>query len=196
MFGGLLLLAAALSLTIYNFWDEQRAGDSAQAVLNQFDKKTEEGSSALFPGVWCENMFGIPDYILNPEMAMPTVNINGREYIGTLSVPSLGLELPVLSSLSYTGLRIAPCRYVGSAYQDNLVIAAHNYRSHFGLLKTLCPGNEVIFTDVDGHVFRYVVVDTEILKPTAVAEMVSGDWKLTLFTCTLGGQNRVTVRCR
>jgi sortase A len=25
--------------------------------------------------------------------------------------------------------------------------------------------------------------------------MESGDWDLTLFTCTTGGQSRITVRC-
>ncbi len=29
-----------------------------------------------------------------------------------------------------------------------------------------------------------------------VEEMITGDWDLTLFTCTLGGQTRVTVRCQ
>ena len=28
-----------------------------------------------------------------------------------------------------------------------------------------------------------------------VEEMLSGGWALTLFTCTLGGRTRVTVRC-
>jgi sortase A len=35
----------------------------------------------------------------------------------------------------------------------------------------------------------------EILSPFAVEEMTSGDWDMTLFTCTVGGQSRVTVRC-
>jgi sortase A len=35
----------------------------------------------------------------------------------------------------------------------------------------------------------------EILRPTAVEEMISGDWDLTLFTCTIGGATRVTIRC-
>ena len=31
--------------------------------------------------------------------------------------------------------------------------------------------------------------------PTSVQEMTDGDWDLTLFTCTVGGKSRVTVRC-
>ncbi|MGN0969549.1 MAG: sortase, partial [Evtepia sp.] len=53
----------------------------------------------------------------------------------------------------------------------------------------------VLFTDADGNQFRYTVAQVETLAKTAVEEMAAGDWDLTLFTCTLGGQTRVTVRC-
>ena len=75
------------------------------------------------------------------------------------------------------------------------MIAAHNYSSHFGRLKNLSQGDEVTFTDVDGNVFSYVVAALETLSPYAVEEMTSGGWDLTLFTCTIGGKSRVTVRC-
>ena len=138
---------------------------------------------------------GTPDYILNPEMDMPTQEVDGQSYIGVLELQPLGFSLPIISQWSYPGLRIAPCRYTGSAYQNDLVIAAHNYTSHFGRLKELSPGDAVTFIDVDGNVFRYQVAEVETLPPYSVAEMTSGDWDLTLFTCTIGGQSRVTVRC-
>ena len=52
-----------------------------------------------------------------------------------------------------------------------------------------------MFTDVDGNVYNYEVAELETLQPAAVDEMKSGEWDLTLFTCTIGGQTRVTVRC-
>ena len=66
---------------------------------------------------------------------------------------------------------------------------------HFGLIKNLHYGDDVTFTDMDGNTFRYQVIEVETLKPLAVEEMKTGDWDLTLFTCTLGGATRVTVRC-
>lgn len=92
-------------------------------------------------------------------------------------------------------LRRTPCRYSGSAYRDDLILLAHNYESHFGRLKSLSPGDAVLFTDADGNEFAYEVLELEMLRPTAVEDMTAGDWDLTLFTCTLGGQARVTVRC-
>ena len=42
----------------------------------------------------------------------------------------------------------------------------------------------------------YEVSLVEQLERTAIEEMESGDWDLTLFTCTVGGAARVTVRCQ
>ena len=35
----------------------------------------------------------------------------------------------------------------------------------------------------------------ETLESTAVEDMVSEEWDLTLFTCDLSGESRITVRC-
>ena len=110
-------------------------------------------------------------------------------------IPSLDLELPVLSEWSYPNLKLAPCRYAGSAYTDNLVIAAHNYQTHFGKLKSVLEGSEVSFTDAAGNKFVYHVAAVEALTPQSVEEMTAGEGPLTLFTCTPDGKNRVTVRC-
>ena len=195
---GLLLLAAALFLTAYNLWSDEMASISANMALEQLNTDVQENTSMVLPalpsGKSLEEAY-IPDYILNPEMDMLEEDVDGQKYIGVLRIPDLSLELPVISNWSYPNLKNAPCRYAGSAYMNNMVIAAHNYYSHFGHLKDLSPGDEVTFTDVDGNVFQYEVSALEILSPFAVEEMTSGDWDLTLFTCTVGGQSRVTVRC-
>ncbi|MCD8118469.1 MAG: sortase [Lachnospiraceae bacterium] len=129
---------------------------------------------------------------------MATAEIDGSAYIGILTIPSLGLELPIQSEWSYAGLKIAPGRYSGSVWTDDLVICGHNYTRHFGNLKYLEQGDPLYFTDVNGNVFAYEVEEVVILQPTDVEEMMSretGEWDLTLFTCTIGGQTRVTVRC-
>lgn len=126
---------------------------------------------------------------------MTEVEIDGYAYIGYLSIPALGLELPIMSQWDYERLKIAPCRYDGSTKSDDLVLLAHNYGKHFETLKNLVPGDEVYFTDMDDVISHYQVVTVEILTPNAVEEMVAGEYDLTLFTCTYGGQNRVTVRC-
>ena len=183
-------MAAALLLTGYNLWEERQAEQSVSQVLEELDLTPAPVQETADP---LETV--IPDYMLDPTMEMPTSEAEGKDYIGVVEMPALGLSLPVMSQWSYPNLKIAPCRYAGSAYQGDLVIMAHNYRSHFGGLKNLGIGDEVVFRDVDGNEFRYEVVELETLEKYAVEEMQAGDWDLTLFTCTIGGQTRVTVRC-
>lgn len=180
--------------TAYNLLDARRAADAANHALRELtpevrDLPPTEGKAE----VETEPVF--PDYVLDPNMEMPVENIDGIDYIGILRIPSLDLELPVISQWSYPHLKTAPCRYAGSAYQNNLIICAHNYTSHFGNLKKLPEGDSITFTDVDGNVFTYEVELLETLHPVDTEEMERGGWDLTLFTCTIGGAYRVTVCC-
>ena len=109
--------------------------------------------------------------------------------------PAIGIDLPVMSEWSYPRLKIAPCRQFGSSRTDDLVIAAHNYESHFGKLTSLTAGDSVTFTDMDGIVNEYVVNKVEVLDPHSVEEVEHSGYALVLYTCTYGGKTRVTVFC-
>lgn len=183
---GTLCFIAARSFMVYNRHESNAARVMAKSIVEQLvDLIGETKPVEDLP----------PDYVLNPDMDMPTEEIEGNRYIGTVVIPALGVELPVMSEWSYEKLKISPCRYAGSAYMDNMVIAAHNYNSHFGKLSSLPQGEPVLFKDVDGNEFRYKTALLEILLPENVDEMIAGDYPLTLFTCTPGGRTRVTVRC-
>lgn len=186
---GLLLLVAAVGLSGYNLWQERRADDAAQAAMEALAAQIPAPGTLALP----EGMR--PDYEVAPDMEMPTVTVASYDYIGYLSIPALSLELPVLSEWSYPNLKVSPCRYTGSAYENGFVICAHNFKRHFGGLKDLSIGDAVQFVDSDGNAFDYVVAEVGQLNPGDTREMISKDWALSLFTCTLGGQFRVTVRC-
>ncbi|MCD7763295.1 MAG: sortase [Lachnospiraceae bacterium] len=196
--GGLMLIAA-IALLAYNRWDDWRAGNSVARIQDELENEREAGRTDLFSDSGTADAGTSKagsDEGSDTEMA--EIEIDGYAYIGTLSVSRFGLELPVMSEWSYPGLRIAPGRYSGSVRTDDLVICGHNYERHFGNLKNLEAGDEITFTDVDGNSFDYVVDEVLILQPTDIEEMLDGasdQWDLTLFTCTVGGQTRVTVRC-
>lgn len=184
---GTVLVLAALSLYLWNDWEDAAAGASAERILPQVRRRIEAqpttpaGEAPTYPDPY--------------DPAMTVVEIEGHAYIGYLSIPAASLELPVMSEWDYARLKIAPCRYAGSTKTDNLVICAHNYDRHFGQLRHLSPGDPVYFTDMDGVVWQYKVEVVDILAPTDVEDMTAGDYDLTLFTCTYGGASRVTVRC-
>lgn len=178
---GAVLVVAALSLFLWNRYEDRQAEQSAGQMMEQVTEAIARNEDDFVPDPY------------DPEMTV--VNIDGYGYIGYISMPTLNLNLPVMSEWDYTRLKISPCRYTGSTKTDNLVVAAHNYHRHFGGIKNLKSGDQVYFTDMDGVMTSYIVAEVDILGPTAVEEMTAGEFDLTLFTCTYGGQSRVTVRC-
>lgn len=190
---GTLLVLSALALFLYNQRESTQAEEAAMEVMpdlvQAINTRVQEAATAP-----TEETLAIAVEEA-PVKEMTEAKINGYYYIGFVGIPELELELPILTDWSYKKLNIAPCRYTGNLYSDNLVLMAHNYPNHFGRLSDLSIGDTVTFTDMDGKTAWFEVVAMDILDPTAVEEMTAGDYDLTLFTCTYGGASRVTVRC-
>lgn len=184
MSAGLLLVLAALILTGYNIYDGKRAEKKSSEILSLLDEAEVNGIE--------DNRKLYEKY---PNMSMPTKEVDGLSIIGVIEIPSLGVALPVCKEWSYKNLRAAPYRYSGSIYSHDCVIAAHNYQSHFGRLKSLTEGDSVVFTDVCGNMFSYRIESLGSLDGSAVEEMKSTGYDLTLFTCNQSGTARVTLGC-
>ena len=163
---GILCLLGALGLVIYNRWEEAQAARNTEVLLEQVQLAMEEDA---------------PQAESSAQPAeMATVQVDGYDCIGILSVPALELELPVLTDWSYAKLKVAPCLYYGAYYEENFVIAAHNYDAHFGRLSQLLPGDRVLFTDVAGRSHSYEVVLLETLPKEATEEMIASGFDLSL----------------
>lgn len=189
MAAGAVLILSALLLFVHNRQKDAQAGQEAESLLESVEAVIEQAAQKPSPS---------PGVSPSPEPidpAMPTVMIDGYDYIGYIEVPVLGLKLPVMAEWDYDRLRIAPCRQFGSTRTDDLVIAAHNYDSHFGRLKELTGGETVIFTDMEGTVSTYSVTRLETLNPNSVEAVQDSGHDLVLYTCTKGGKTRVTVFC-
>ena len=192
---GALLILASAALLAYNQWDASRADKAAQQALDGLEQTLNETVEEK-----AKDDSVIPQPELDPEQEMTETELDGWSYIGYLSIPSIGLDLPVMSEWSYAGLKIAPGRYSGSTYADNMVVCAHNYAKHFSPIKWLAEGTPVYFTDMDGMRWSYEASYVENLQPTQIEKMTektgeSDQWDLTLFTCTTGGRARCAVRC-
>lgn len=191
LFLGFLLLAAALFLTVFNIYDGWRAQREAEQAVTEL-RQWLDGQEKILSGR--EEESGAEAF-LDPDREMPAVEIDGYRYVGILEIPTLDLSLPVMEEWDYTRLRRSPCRYDGSVYRNNMIIAGHNYARHFSPIKNLPEGTEVVFTDMENHRFVYEIGWMDILSPNSVEEMCEGNWDLTLFTCTYGGNARYAVRC-
>lgn len=171
--GCILILAAGIWLA-YNIIEDNNAGRQSAVIL---DKLSDVQS------------------ITTDDEAEVAV-IDGEKYCGKVTVEKLGIDLPVHHKWDYPRMKTAPCRYSGSLETNDMIIVAHNYKSHFGSLSKAKVGDEIEFTDVYGKTYLYEVCKLESIDGLAVSDMQSGGWDLTLFTCNKSGKLRVTVRCK
>lgn len=176
---GILLMIGSGYLYLFTRAEDRMAANASAQILPQI--KTQIAHAQTAPS--------------EPETHSLSVTVEDSEYIGYLSIPALELELPVMTDWNYEKLKQSPCRYTGSLWEGDLVIMAHNYDHHFGKLSTLSPGDSIFFVDAQGITSQFQVGALDILVPTAVAEVTENEHDLTLFTCTYGGKNRVTVFC-
>ena len=218
---GLILLLGAGGLALNNFIEAENAGrDNAAAVESLVEliptraplptaapptalpsptekpMPSETPSQEETPAPSEAPQEETPAPIDVPAATMPSVSLNGEDFVAVLEIPSVGLSVAVQKDWSYPKLRRTPCRYYGSVYDGDIMIAAHNYPTHFGRLKDVAVGAEVRLTDMEGNVFEYSVSELTVLQPDQGADLFDGDWDLTMFTCTKSGKARVVVRCK
>ena len=179
---GMLFIGFAMGLLIYNNYENKKAQETAEALIESIRLNIADNE--------------LKEEIIDPfDEEMTVKEINGYGYIGYISIPSLNIDLPVMSEWDYGRLKISPCRYYGSTKTDNLVIAAHNYIVHFKYIVRLNQGDAVVFTDMDANIHNYKVDSVELLMPTDVDKVKDSGSDLILYTCTYGGAKRIVVRC-
>lgn len=193
---GAVLILSALFLLVYNRREADIAGQYVRTMLPDVRVAISENMQRAAPETAVpEHINPYDEVALESAQEMTVTQINDSGYVGYITIPVLELELPIRSELDTEGLKLAPCRMTGSYKSNDLVIAGHDYTQHFGKLSLLKTDDFVQFTDMDGIDTVYTVTEIEILGEYQVEEMVSGEWDLTLFTCTYSGKERLTVRC-
>ena len=200
---GILMLLAAGGLCIHNLREGKAAAEHADTAMEALKEQIPEQPADPEPPKQTavpltEDLFARYEPAEPEETEAPAdILLGDSAYCGYLTIPALELELPVQSGWSYPALKQSPCRVSGSAGTNDLIIAAHNYPAHFGRIGTLNAGDTIIFTDTQGTAYPFAVSYIEIIDGTEVDRMYSGEseeWDLTLYTCTIGGVSRVTVR--
>ena len=174
--GALLLLAGAL-LAGQNLLTERRAARQTADLLAAVE--TRIAAPADLPA---------PEVTGDPWA--------GYEVIGVVGLPDLGLSLPVLADYTQDLLAVAPCRYTDDLALEpgQLVVAGHNYRTHFGRLGELAPGSRITWQNLDGVTYAYSATEVTEIDAGHREALEQGDWDLTLFTCDVTRTRRILVR--
>ena len=181
---GILLVLSGLSIYISQQQEDIAAGQTAAVLLQQLEIKTSS--------VQMETE-AVEQEPIDP--VLPEKKYMGYTLLGSIRVPSVDLELPLLDQWSEKMLKVAPCRYTGSISGGDMIIMGHNYRSHFRPLHKVKIGAEVEVENTIGTVFRYRVVEIEVLHRTEGEKLPNAAYPLTIFTCRPGGLERLILRC-
>ena len=97
---------------------------------------------------------------------------DGQEYLAEarITIPSIGVDYPVLTETSDALLEISVNKYWGPAPNEigNYCIAGHNYRNGkmFGRLSELVNGDIVELEDLTGRKLTYKVYYKYVVQPT------------------------------
>jgi len=130
---------------------------------------------------------------------------NGETYnmIGSISIPSINVNYPILSETTDSLLKVSVCRFWGGNANEvgNLCIAGHNYRNKrfFSKVPTLSVGDIIEITDLHNKTIKYEVYDKYTVDPTdtsCTSQITNGKKIVTLITCTNDSKQRVIVQAK
>lgn len=137
----------------------------------------------------------------------PTGNYRQLRAYGTISIPSIGCELPLWDGAGKVELRYGAGRMPGSGEAGepgNLVIFGHRmrrYGSLFNRLGEVSIGDSIIIERA-GQAFTYTVDSIETIEPSSLSAYIGaekegdpGSCRITLITCTpIGvGSHRLVI---
>lgn len=127
----------------------------------------------------------------------------GFDVAGTISIPAITLEYPILEDISAKALETSvillyPTNAKYLNQPGNCVIAGHNYRNgvFFSNLKRLKAGDKITITDYKGGKKTYTIYDkfeADQSDTSFYQRDTAGKSEITLSTCTDASNNIRTI---
>lgn len=119
---GSALVLAAVCLYVYDRLEDARTGAQAASAVSQL-RQSQSIAAVSETEEPADSAESLPteDAESGPESASETpASSVEREYLGVLTIPALGLELPVQTEWSKANLKVSPCRQCGSTGAETL----------------------------------------------------------------------------
>lgn len=130
---------------------------------------------------------------------------NGEKYysMGTIRIPKIGVDYPILNDSTEALLKISPGWFWGAEPNEvgNLCIAGHNYLNDkfFSKVPTLENGDIIEITDLLDNTVQYAVYDKYMVdheNTDCTNQETGGTREVTLITCNNDSSKRVIVKAR
>ena len=206
----IILIVILFSFYAYAEYDRNKNADISQDILAGMDDDNTKMSNKS--DVWVVALDGSDDhqgiaegYKTTSTSLTNTYKVDGKTYemVGSINIPSINVDYPILSETSDSLLKVSVCKFWGSNPNQvgNLCIAGHNYRNKrfFSKVPTLKVGDIIEITDVNKTTLKYSVYDKYTVDPSdtsCTSQITNGKKVVTLITCTDDSKQRVIVQAK
>ncbi len=176
---GCLLIAGALVTVVWWQVSAKIYADRINGYLDTLTKLMPPPQSAVL-----EN---------RTDNRMPSLSVDGNDFIGILEFQGTGCSLPVGSNWGKSDR--FPCRYYGSVYDGSMVVGATNQKGQLTFVKELSVGNTIFFTDMTGSRYCYSVTDIIYCDHANNDVLISESDDLILFIKNIYAFEYIIVKC-
>lgn len=179
--------------------EAEEAVSQFQGQVNGIDQNEQENSvitNEITPVIGVENI--ILDG--NTSNGNTVQTYKGFPMVGTIEIPAINLQYPVLQDASKDAIEVAVGIYDGPGLNQvgNTTIAGHNYRDgrFFSNNKKLVEGDKIHITDTTGKKITYSIYKTYTTSPEDSSYLdrdTEGRREISLTTCTDDAQSRLII---
>lgn len=127
------------------------------------------------------------------DNTMPTLSIDGTDFIGILEIPHYNSVLPV--SMNWDNLYKYPCHFSGSIYDRSLQIGGTSQKGQYDFYRNISVGDSVFFTDMEGNRFSYEVTNVRYEKNADKTSLQREDSSLILFIKNIYALEYIIIYC-
>lgn len=205
----IFVIIALTSVYVYAEYDKTKNEDISKDLLTEMSAVNYQDDSEE-DDVWkiivdtAKNENTNTDDFEDVQFGTYTAS-DGKKYetVGSINIPKIDVNYPILSETTVELLKVAPCKFFGPAPNQvgNLCIAGHNYRNSqfFSKADKLVTGDVIEITDISGKTIKYSVYDKYRVVPEDTActsQFTNGKKIVTLITCTNDNKKRIIIQAK
>lgn len=176
---GVGLIVIAIVILAVSQWNIHASKQNTQEYLSTIGKLIPNPQGAL-PQERSDN-------------AMPTLSIDGADFVGILEFPKYESSLPVCDDWGKPSKY--PCRFSGSIYNRTMQIGATSQNGQYDFYSDISVGDSVSFTDMEGNRYSYTVTDIRYEKSADQTALQRNDAALTLFIKNIYAFEYIIIYC-
>lgn len=113
------------------------------------------------------------------DNTMSVLSVDEVDFVGLIELPRYASALPVCADWGKTSQY--PCRFSGSIYDGTMQIGATTQKGQYDFYRELSVGDTLIYTDVEGNQYTYVITSLRYEKHVDQAALQQKKTPLTLF---------------